>query len=145
MGKFLKSVILGAASGAAAAYFLGTEKGKKFISKAKESFEDYKANPEAYHEVAKEKVAEYKDLATETFTEYKGKWESGEFSAENIGQAVKATVEQVKKKVSETVQTVSEDDIIIVEVPEEEVVKEDIVINMTDAPSEVSEFTESEL
>ncbi|MGT2828667.1 YtxH domain-containing protein [Streptococcus hillyeri] len=131
MGKFLKSVILGAASGAAAAYFLGTEKGKELVAKAKENFDDYKANPDAYHEAAKGKVAEYKDLATETFTEYKGKWESGEFSAENIGQAVKATVEQVKEKVSETVQTVSEEDIIIVEVPEE-VVKEDIVIDLTD-------------
>lgn len=132
MGKLLKSIILGAASGAAAAYFLGTEKGKDIVAKAKENFEGYKANPDVYHEVAKEKVAEYKDLATETFAEYKDKWESGEFSADNIGQAVKATVQQVKEKVNETVQTVSEDDIIIVDVPEEEVVKEDIVIDLTE-------------
>ncbi|MGT2683442.1 YtxH domain-containing protein [Streptococcus porci] len=131
MNKFLKTVILGAASGAAAAYFLGTEKGKEIVAKVKESFDDYKANPDAYHEAAKEKVAEYKDLATDAFTEYKGKWESGEFSADNIGQAVKATVEQVKDKVNEAVRAASEDESVIVDVPEEEVVKEDIVIDLT--------------
>lgn len=140
MGKFLKTVILGAASGAAAAYFLGTEKGKEVVAKAKDRFEDYKEHPDAYHDLAKEKVTEYTNLATDTFSEYKEKWQSGEFNAENLSQAFKETVEQVKEKVNDVSQTVKDKESeIIVDIPEEEVVKEDIIIDMTAENEEVTE------
>ncbi|MFU1806113.1 YtxH domain-containing protein, partial [Enterococcus faecium] len=41
MSKLLKNVIIGVASGAAAAYFLSTEKGKKFQKKAAKAYEAY--------------------------------------------------------------------------------------------------------
>ena len=53
MSKLLKNVIIGVASGAAAAYFLSTEKGKKFQKKAAKAYEAYKENPAEYHQKAK--------------------------------------------------------------------------------------------
>lgn len=123
MGKIFNTIIVGAASGAAAAYFLGTEKGKEVVAKVKAGVEAYQADPESYHRVARDKVNEYKDMAVDTFSEYKGKWESGEFSADNLSKAVKDTVNQVKEKVA----SVTEESIKSEDVTE----KEDIIIDLT--------------
>lgn len=132
MGKFLKTLIAGAASGAAAAYFLGTEKGKEVAEKVKTGLNDYKADPESYHQVAREKVAEYKELATSTFDGYKEKWENGELTADSFGQVVKDTVSHVKEKVSKSVDAELEDASFVEQIIEEKTVLEnDIIIDLT--------------
>ncbi|MGT2741887.1 YtxH domain-containing protein [Streptococcus plurextorum] len=131
MGKFLKTVVVAAATGAATAYFLGTEKGKQLAAQAKAGIDDYKENREAYHQAAKEKVAEYKELATTTYTDYKEKWEDGQFKTDSIGQAVKAAVSQVKDKVNQLTEssTQSQEK---AELPKEDTLQEDIIIDLTE-------------
>lgn len=137
MSKFIKTLIVGAASGAAAAYFIGTEKGREVADKVKASISDYQNDPENYHQKAKDKVVEYKELATTTFEEYKSKWESGELTTDNLNQVVKDTLTQVKGKVSETMTT----DTAIVDkiISEESALEKDIIIDLTD-----SDFTEED-
>lgn len=45
MSKLLRNVIIGVASGAAAAYFISTEKGKELQKKASKAYQAYKENP----------------------------------------------------------------------------------------------------
>ena len=89
MSKLLKNVIIGVASGAAAAYFLSTEKGKEFQKKAAKAYEAYKENPAEYHQKAKDKATEYTDLAVDTFNDYRQKFESGELTTDEFLDTVK--------------------------------------------------------
>lgn len=78
MSKFFKTLVVGAASGAAAAYFLSTEKGKALKNRAEKAYQAYKENPDDYHQLAKEKGSEYSHLARETFYDVKDKLATGE-------------------------------------------------------------------
>lgn len=98
MAKLVKSLLLGATAGAAAAYFFSTAKGKQAKSKASEFITDYKENPETYNQVAKEKAQGYKDLALEKFNDYKSKYENGELTAEDVLEQVKEKTNLVKEK-----------------------------------------------
>lgn len=112
MSKLLKNVIIGVASGAAAAYFLSTEKGKKFQMKAAKAYEAYKENPAEYHQKAKDKATEYTDLAVDTFNDYRQKFESGELTTDEFLDTVKekgkAAADFASEKVSEFTSKVSE-------------------------------------
>ena len=112
MSKLLKNVIIGVASGAAAAYFLSTEKGKKFQKKAAKTYEAYKENPAEYHQKAKDKATEYTDLAVDTFNDYRQKFESGELTTDEFLDTVKekgkAAADFASEKVSEFTSKVSE-------------------------------------
>lgn len=112
MSKLLKNVIIGVASGAAAAYFLSTEKGKKFQKKAAKAYEAYKENPAEYHQKAKDKATEYTDLAVDTFNDYRQKFESGELTTDEFLDTVKekgkAAADFASEKVSEFTSKVSE-------------------------------------
>lgn len=55
MGKFLKTLVSSAAVGAAVGYFLTTKKGRELKEKAVDFANDYKENPEAYNQAAKER------------------------------------------------------------------------------------------
>lgn len=94
MSKFLKTAIIGAVSGAAAAYFLSTDKGKQFKKKIHQTFTDYKENPKEYHQYAADKVNEYKDVAVHSFKDYKDKFETGELTKDNIISSVKEKASQ---------------------------------------------------
>lgn len=94
MGKILKTLVIGAATGAAAAYFLTTKKGKEVTEKVKHTVDDYRDNPEEYHQYAGQKVAEYKDLAVSTFHDYKTKFDSGEVTTDDILASVKDKADQ---------------------------------------------------
>lgn len=94
MSKFLKTLVVGAASGAAAAYFLTTEKGKVLKEKAQDLFKDYQENKDDYHQKASDKAAEYKDLAVQTFQDYKEKWETGEITTESVVEELKTKSNQ---------------------------------------------------
>ncbi|WP_159564263.1 YtxH domain-containing protein [Streptococcus halichoeri] len=127
MGKFFKSVIIGTATGIATAYFLTTKKGKVVKERVEQAFEDYKANPDHYHKMAKDKSYEYSNLAKDTFTSYKNKFESGELTPEQVVDTVKekanAFVQKASQQFTEQTnqaknsgqasETVNEDDIII--------------------------------
>lgn len=112
MSKLLRNVIIGVASGAAAAYFLSTEKGKELQKKATNAYQAYKENPSEYHQKAKDKATEYTDLAVDTFNDYKEKFESGELTTDEFLEVVKekgqAAADFASEKVSEFTSKVSE-------------------------------------
>lgn len=87
--KFFKTLLLSAATGAAAAYFFNSRKGQEVAEKVKETYDDYKANPSDYHQKAKDLANEYKDLAVTTYQDYKGKVENGELTKEDVFATVK--------------------------------------------------------
>lgn len=89
MSKLLRNVIIGVASGAAAAYFISTEKGKELQKKASKAYQAYKENPSEYRQKAKDKATEYTDLAVDTFNDYKEKFESGELTTDEFLEVVK--------------------------------------------------------
>lgn len=151
MSKLLRNVIIGVASGAAAAYFLSTEKGKELQKKATKAYQAYKENPSEYHQKAKDKATEYTDLAVDTFNDYKEKFESGELTTDEFFEVVKekgqAAADFASEKVSEFTSKVSE------AVDEADDVKEetkaevdDIIIDYTpkdETPASEDEKTET--
>ncbi|WP_423214007.1 YtxH domain-containing protein [Streptococcus equinus] len=151
MSKLLRNVIIGVASGAAAAYFLSTEKGKELQKKATKAYQAYKENPCEYHQKAKDKATEYTDLAVDTFNDYKEKFESGELTTDEFLEVVKekgqAAADFASEKVSEFTSKVSE------AVDEADDVKEetkaevdDIIIDYTpkdETPASENEKTET--
>lgn len=151
MSKLLRNVIIGVASGAAAAYFLSTEKGKELQKKATKAYQAYKENPSEYHQKAKDKATEYTDLAVDTFNDYKEKFESGELTTDEFLEVVKekgqAAADFASEKVSEFTSKVSE------AVDEADDVKEetkaevdDIIIDYTpkdEIPTSENEKTET--
>ncbi|WP_288263954.1 YtxH domain-containing protein [uncultured Streptococcus sp.] len=151
MSKLLRNVIIGVASGAAAAYFLSTEKGKELQKKATNAYQAYKENPSEYHQKAKDKATEYTDLAVDTFNDYKEKFESGELTTDEFLEVVKekgqAAADFASEKVSEFTSKVSE------AVDEADDVKEetkaevaDIIIDYTpkdETPTSENEKTET--
>ncbi|KEY47540.1 gas vesicle protein [Streptococcus equinus] len=151
MSKLLRNVIIGVASGAAAAYFLSTEKGKELQKKATKAYQAYKENPSEYHQKAKDKATEYTDLAVDTFNDYKEKFESGELTTDEFLEVVKekgqAAADFASEKVSEFTSKVSE------VVDEADDVKEetkaevdDIIIDYTpkdETPASENEKTET--
>lgn len=151
MSKLLRNVIIGVASGAAAAHFLSTEKGKELQKKATKAYQAYKENPSEYHQKAKDKATEYTDLAVDTFNDYKEKFESGELTTDEFLEVVKekgqAAADFASEKVSEFTSKVSE------AVDEADDVKEetkaevdDIIIDYTpkdETPTSEDEKTET--
>ena len=132
MSKLLRNVIIGVASGAAAAYFLSTEKGKELQKKASKAYQAYKENPSEYHQKAKDKATEYTDLAVDTFNDYKEKFESGELTTDEFLEIVKekgqAAADYATEKVSELTSKVS-----------------DVVDDVTDKAGDVKEDVEAEV
>lgn len=132
MSKLLRNVIIGVASGAAAAYFLSTEKGKELQKKASKAYQAYKENPSEYHQKAKDKATEYTDLAVDTFNDYKEKFESGELTTDEFLEVVKekgqAAADYATEKVSELTSKVS-----------------DVVDDVTDKAGDVKEYVEAEV
>ena len=88
MSKFLNTLIIGAASGAAAAYFFTTEKGKAVKARIDEEIASFKEDPKAYQNQVVEKASDYKDLAVDTFQDYKTKFENGDITADDLTKAV---------------------------------------------------------
>ncbi|MEX2784317.1 YtxH domain-containing protein [Streptococcus sp. H49] len=147
MDKFLKTVIIGAASGAAAAYFLSTEKGKEFKAKLNKAYQAYKQEPEYYHQTAKEKAAEYSQLAVDTFNDYKEKWQTGELTKEDLFSAAKEKASQAAQFASEKVNEVKEkyDNAETTDSPSEDVTAEvdDIIIDYPETDDD-TDFSDTE-
>ena len=108
MSKFLNTLIIGAASGAAAAYFFTTEKGKAVKSRIDEEIASFKEDPKAYQNQVVEKASDYKDLAVDTFQDYKTKFENGDITADDLTKAVQEKTAQVADFAKESFELIKE-------------------------------------
>ena len=139
MSKFLNTLIIGAASGAAAAYFFTTEKGKAVKSRIDEEIASFKEDPKAYQNQVVEKASDYKDLAVDTFQDYKTKFENGEITADDLTKTVqvadfaKESFELIKEKTAQV--TPEQADV----EAETKAIVDDIVIDIKDISEEAAE------
>ncbi|WP_165329189.1 YtxH domain-containing protein [Streptococcus tangpeifui] len=97
MGKFLKTIVSSAAVGAAVGYFLTTKKGQEIKEKAVDFANGYKDNPETYNQAVKKKANQYKNLAVNTFNDYKEKFETGELTKEDVLDVAKEKATQASE------------------------------------------------
>ena len=108
MSKFLNTLIIGAASGAAAAYFFTTEKGKAVKVRIDEEIASFKEDPKAYQNQVVEKASDYKDLAVDTFQDYKTKFENGDITVDDLTKAVQEKTAQVADFAKESFELIKE-------------------------------------
>ena len=134
MGK-ISSLLLGAVSGAAAAYFLTSKKGKEVTEKVQDFVSDYRENPDKTHEVVVQSVKDFSDQAVKTINQTKEKVEKGEITAETVLESVKDTTKSVVDYSQDKFQEIKEKFEKEEEILEEEI--SDIVVEEGEqAPSE---------
>ena len=126
MSKFLNTLIIGAASGAAAAYFFTTEKGKAVKTRIDEEIASFKEDPKAYQNQVVEKASDYKDLAVDTFQDYKTKFENGDITADDLTKTVQEKTAQVTPEQADVE-------------AETKAIVDDIVIDIKDISEEAAE------
>ena len=94
MGKF-SSILLGTISGAAAAVFLTSKKGKEVTAKVSDFMNDVKENPDDFKDQVVQKANHFSNQAAEAVNQAKEKVESGEIIGETILDSVKEATKQV--------------------------------------------------
>ena len=94
MGKF-SSILLGTISGAAAAVFLTSKKGKEVTAKVSDFMNGVKENPDDFKEQVVQKANHFSNQAAEAVNQAKEKVESGEITGETILDSVKEATKQV--------------------------------------------------
>lgn len=94
MGK-ISSLLLGAVSGASAAYFLTSKKGKEITEKVQDFVVDYREDPDKTHEAVVQSVKDFSDQAVKAINQTKEKVENGEITAETVLESVKDTTKSV--------------------------------------------------
>ena len=94
MGKF-SSILLGTLSGAAAAVFLTSKKGKEVTVKVSDFINEVKENPENVKDQVVQKANHFSNQAVEVVNQAKEKVESGEITGETILDSVKEATKQV--------------------------------------------------
>ena len=94
MGKF-SSILLGTISGAAAAVFLTSKKGKEVTAKVSDFMNGVKENPDDFKEQVVQKANHFSNQAVEVVNQAKEKVESGEITGETILGSVKEATTQV--------------------------------------------------
>jgi len=93
MGKF-SSLLLGAVTGAAAAYFLTSKKGKETTDKVRDFVKEYQENPDDIHE-AVVSAKDFSNQAVSAIQQTKEKVEKGEITTETVIESVKETTKSV--------------------------------------------------
>ena len=84
MRNFLNTLIIGAASGAAAAYFFTTEKGKAVKTRIDEEIASFKEDPKAYqNQDGRKKLATTKIWQSILSKTDKTKFENGDITADD--------------------------------------------------------------
>ena len=142
MGKF-SSILLGTISGAAAAVFLTSKKGKEVTAKVSDFMNDVKENPDDFKEQVVQKANHFSNQAAEAVNQAKEKVESGEITGETILDSVKEATKQVvdfsQEKMQEwkekmTPEGISPEDFKKTEQEpvDKETTSEDIVIDLTE-------------
>lgn len=94
MGKF-SSIFLGTISGAAAAVFLTSKKGKEVTDKVSDFINEVKENPDDFKDQVVQKATHFSNQAVEAVSQAKEKVESGEITGETILDSVKDATKQV--------------------------------------------------
>ena len=94
MGKF-SSILLGTISGAAAAVFLTSKKGKEVTAKVSDFMNEVKENPDDFKDQVVQKANHFSNQAAEAVNQAKEKVESGEITGETILDSVKEATKQV--------------------------------------------------
>ena len=134
MGK-ISSLLLGAVSGAAAAYFLTSKKGKEITEKVQDFVVDYREDPDKTHEAVVQSVKDFSDQAVKAINQTKEKFENGEITAETVLESVKDTTKSVVDYSQDKFQEIKEKFEKEEEILEEEI--SDIVVEEGEkAPSE---------
>ena len=142
MGKF-SSILLGTLSGAAAAVFLTSKKGKEVTVKVSDFMNEVKENPENVKDQVVQKANHFSNQAAEAVNQAKEKVESGEITGETILDSVKEVTKQVvdfsQEKMQEwkekmTPEGISPEDFKKTEQEpiDKETTSEDIVIDLTE-------------
>ena len=126
MSKFLNTLIIGVASGAAAAYFFTTEKGKAVKTRIDEEIASFKEDPKTYQNQVVEKASDYKELAVDTFQDYKTKFENGDITVDDLTKAVQEKTAQVTPEQADVE-------------AETKAIVDDIVIDIKDISEEAAE------
>ena len=134
MGK-ISSLLLGAVSGAAAAYFLTSKKGKEITENVQDFVVDYREDPDKTHEAVVQSVKDFSDQAVKAINQTKEKVENGEITAETVLESVKDTTKSVVDYSQDKFQEIKEKFEKEEEILEEEI--SDIVVEEGEkAPSE---------
>ena len=94
MGKF-SSILLGTISGAAAAVFLTSKKGKEVTAKVSDFMNEVKENPDDFKDQVVQKANHFSNQAVEAVNQAKEKVESGEITGETVLDSVKEATKQV--------------------------------------------------
>ena len=94
MGKF-SSLLLGAVTGAAAAYFLTSKKGKETTDKVRDFVKEYQENPDDIHEAVVQSARDFSNQAVSAIQQTKEKVEKGEITTETVIESVKETTKSV--------------------------------------------------
>lgn len=142
MGKF-SSILLGTISGAAAAVFLTSKKGKEVTAKVSDFMNDVKENPDDFKDQVVQKANQFSNQAVEAVNQAKEKVESGEITGETVLDSVKEATKQVvdfsQEKMQEwkekmTPKGISPEDFKKTEQEpvDKETTSEDIVIDLTE-------------
>ena len=146
MGKF-SSILLRTISGAAAAVFLTSKKGKEVTAKVSDFMNDVKENPDDFKDQVVQKANHFSNQAAEAVNQAKEKVESGEITGETILDSVKEATKQVvdfsQEKMQEwkekmTPEGISPEDFKKTEQEpvDKETTSEDIVIDLTEENQE---------
>ena len=94
MGKF-SSLLLGAVTGVAAAYFLTSKKGKETTDKVRDFVKEYQENPDDIHEAVVQSAKDFSNQAVSAIQQTKEKVEKGEITTETVIESVKETTKSV--------------------------------------------------
>ena len=137
MGK-LSSILLGTVSGAAAALFLNSAKGKEWTNKALDFLYDVQEHPEEVRENLVQSANEFSQQATTAFENIKEKVETGQITPETV-------VESVKDKTQEVV-TFSQDKFseIKEKISQENLTTTDLLAQVKGKVADLTEKTESQ-
>ena len=93
MGR-LSSLLIGTITGASAAYFLTTKKGKEWTGKVKGFVKEYQEHPQDVHESVKQTAVDFSKQATDAIQQTKEKVEKGEITKETVMETVKDKIQQ---------------------------------------------------
>ena len=105
MGR-LSSLLIGTITGASAAYFLTTKKGKELTNKVKGFVKEYQEHPQDVHESVKQTAVDFSKQATDAIQQTKEKVEKGEITKETVMETVKDKTQEVVDFSQDDIQTI---------------------------------------
>ena len=118
--------------------------GIELDEKSNQEIASFKEDPKAYQNQVVEKASDYKDLAVDTFQDYKTKFENGDITADDLTKAVQEKTAQVADFAKESFELIKEKTAQVT--PEQadveaetKAIVDDIVIDIKDISEEAAE------